>query len=42
MQIADIVCIPYAYPMHTISAKKKEKKKAERKEPKERLKNKEK
>lgn len=42
MQIADIVCIPYTYPMHTLSAKKKEKKKAERKEPKERVKNKDK
>ena len=42
MQIADIVCITYTYPMHTLSAKKKEKKKAERKEAKERIKNKEK
>ena len=41
-QIADMVCIPYIYPMHTLSAKKKEKKKAERKEAKERIKNKDK
>jgi hypothetical protein len=36
------VSIPYPYRIHTVSAKKKEKKKAERKEAKERVKNKEK